>query len=226
MELRAEHIRHTFLQGAQSREVLKEINLTLEGGYLYALRGRSGSGKTTLLSILSGILSPAAGTVYMGDTVLYSMNDSMLSRFRGEHFGIIPQGQSAISTLTILENVMLPASVSGSPAGGLQRARELLDRMQIRDLEDVMPAELSGGGQRRMAVVRALMRSPDVVFANEPTSDLDAGNTAAVLQILKDEAKNGKAVFVVTHESCISEYADVILDLEDGSLHSRAPGCS
>jgi putative ABC transport system ATP-binding protein len=218
MELRAEHICHTFLQGGQRLEVLKEVNLTIQGGYLYALQGRSGSGKTTLMSILCGILAPSGGTVSMGDTVLYSMKDSALSRFRGAHFGIIPQGQSAVSTLTVLENVMLPASISGSCGGAAQRARELLDRMQISDLADVMPGEMSGGEQRRMAVARALMRDPDIIFADEPTSDLDAGNTEAVLQILKEEAKSGKAVFVVSHEARISEYADVMYDIKEGRL--------
>lgn len=221
--LKAENISHTYMQGTRPDEVLKNIDLEFERGRMYALQGKSGSGKTTLLNILCGILPPSGGRAIMCGQDLYALNDSALSVFRGEHAGIIPQGQSAVSTLTVLENVMLPAAISGRGADVEERARQLLDMLQILDLAGVMPAELSGGEVRRMAVARALIRDPDIIFADEPTSDLDAENTAAVFRVLKDAAGSGKAVFVVSHENSISEYADVIYHMEEGRLSGVNP---
>ena len=219
--IKAEHISMRYFRKTGTANyfyAVQPTDLSIQPGELAVLMGRSGSGKTTLLNMLSGLLKPTEGTVRMDDLDLYSLDDRALSHLRGTKIAVVPQGRSAIDTLTVLENVMLPASISGSCGGAAQRARELLDRMQIANLADVMPGELSGGEQRRMAVARALMRDPDIIFADEPTSDLDAGNTAAVLQILKEEAKSGKAVFVVSHEARISEYADVMYDIKEGRL--------
>ncbi len=218
MVLRGEKIRKSFSRGGREFPALQETDFSISEGCLGILQGRSGSGKTTLLNILSGILQPTSGKVYFDETDLYAMSDKELSGFRGEHFGIIPQGQSAVSTLTVLENVILPGTIFGPADGIEQKAKNLLEKMQIADLADSLPRELSGGELRRMAIARAMIRDPQVIFADEPTSDLDNANTDIVFRTLKEIARQGKAVLVVSHEKCVSDYADVMYRMSGGAL--------
>lgn len=218
MELRGEKISRSFLRSGRAFAAVQETDFSLSGGNMCILQGRSGSGKTTLLNMLCGILPPSSGNVYFNDTKLYEMNDKELSRFRGAHYGIIPQGQSAVPTLTVLENVILPASIYSKDQGIETRAMELLKKMQIADLSSVLPRELSGGELRRMAIARAMIRDPEVIFADEPTSDLDDANTDVVFGILKEIAAEGKAVLVVSHEKCASDYADQMYRMNSGVM--------
>ncbi len=218
MLLRGEKIEKSFSRSGREFKAVEQTDFSLSGGSLCVLQGRSGSGKTTLMNMLSSILEPSSGKVFFNDTDLYQMNDKELSRFRGEHFGIIPQGQSAISTLTVLENVVLPGTIYEKDPGIEEKARELLEKMQIADLENVLPGELSGGEMRRMAIARAMIRDPEVIFADAPTSDLDDKNTETVLGILKKIAESGKAVLVVSHEKCASSFADVMYRMNSGVL--------
>ncbi len=220
MLLRGEQISKKFSRSGREFQAVAQTDFYLEGGSLCVVQGRSGSGKTTLLNILSGILEPSSGKVLLDDTDLYAMGDKALSRFRGEHCGIIPQGQSAISTLTVLENVILPGTIYSKDPEIEKRAKDLLEKMQIKDLEAVLPKELSGGELRRMAIARALIQDPEVIFADEPTSDLDDANTRTVFEILKEIAQSGKAVFVISHEKCAPDYADVMYRMNDGHLES------
>ncbi len=218
MVLRGEKISKSFSRSGREFPALQETDFSISEGCLCILQGRSGSGKTTLLNILSGILAPTAGKVSLDGTDLYAMNDKDLSRFRGDHFGIIPQGQSAVSTLTVLENVMLPGTIFGSDEGVEKKAKDLLEKMQIADLAGVLPRELSGGELRRMAIARAMIRDPQVIFADEPTSDLDDANTDIVFRTLKEISDQGKAVLVVSHEKCAPDYADVMYRMTGGVL--------
>lgn len=219
MLLRADSISKVYERRGREFPALNQTDFSLEEGCLCVVQGRSGSGKTTLLNILSGILAPTSGSVFLDQADMYAMNDSELSRLRGENFGIIPQGESAVSALTVLENVLLPASVFTKEDAFIERAQDLLDRMRIGKLSSVLPRELSGGEMRRMAIARALIRDPKVVFADEPTSDLDDANTRDVFGILKETARSGKAVLVVSHEKCVPEYADIVYRMEGGSLN-------
>ena len=151
---------------------------------------------------------------------LYSLDDRALSRFRNDHYGIVPQGQSAVATLTVLENILLPGTIYGRDDRIPDRAGELMERMGITHLKDAFPRELSGGEMRRMAIARALIRDPQVLFADEPTSDLDDDNRDTVFTILRNIADEGKAVFVVTHERSASEYSDDLY-LMDAGDHLR-----
>ncbi len=218
MVLRGEKISRRFSRGGKDFFAVRETEISLEGGRLVTLEGRSGSGKTTLLNLLSGILAPSSGRVLIDETSLYEMEDGKLSRFRNEHFGIIPQGQSAVSTLTVLENVMLPGTIYGLDEDLKTKAMRLLERMEIADLANSMPKVLSGGEMRRMAIARALINDPGVIFADEPTSDLDDRNTETVFRILKEIAGSGKAVFTVTHEKCAGQFADERYRMDSGAL--------
>ena len=205
---------------------VKPLDLELRGGETTVLMGRSGSGKTTLLNILCGLLSPTEGEVWLDDTRLYSLDDKALSRLRSERIGVVPQGRSAIDTLTVLENILLPAKLYGRLLP-IEEAQQWMERLGIAHLRDARPAELSGGELRRMAIVRALAQKPDYLFADEPTGDLDDENTHLVLSALRNYAHDQeKAVFIVTHENDAMQYADRSFRMDGGQLSDgRGPTC-
>ena len=225
MILKAENISKRYFRktgGANYFLAVKPLNLALSGGETAVLMGRSGSGKTTLLNMLSGLLLPTEGKVRLGETDLYSLNDKDLSRLRSERIGVVPQGRSAIDTLTVLENILLPAKLYGRTLP-VENVRQWMEQLGIAHLRDARPAELSGGELRRMAIVRALAQSPDFLFADEPTGDLDDENTRLVLSALRDYAhEQKKAVFIVTHESDAMKYSDRIFRMDGGQLTDAA----
>lgn len=221
MILRAENIsKRYFRRTGQANyfEAVKPLSLALEPGTLTLLMGRSGGGKTTLLHMLSGLLTPTEGKVWLGDTDLYALPDARLSRLRGEQIGVVPQGRSAVDTLTVLENVLLPGQLCGRPAKQ-ETALYWLEALEIGNLADARPAALSGGELRRMAIARVLTQDSQVILADEPTGDLDDASTRLVLSILQKAAhEQGKTVFVVTHENDAREYADRVYRMDGGSL--------
>lgn len=221
MNLRAENIsKRYFRRTGQANyfEAVKPLSLALEPGTLTLLMGRSGGGKTTLLHMLSGLLTPTEGKVWLGDTDLYALPDARLSRLRGEQIGVVPQGRSAVDTLTVLENVLLPGQLCGRPAKQ-ETALYWLEALEIGNLADARPAALSGGELRRMAIARVLTQDSQVILADEPTGDLDDASTRLVLSILQKAAhEQGKTVFVVTHENDAREYADRVYRMDGGSL--------
>ena len=221
MAVKAESIAKRYFRktgGANYFYAVKPLTLEIEAGEVAVLTGRSGSGKTTLLNMLSGLLAPTEGRVWIDSTDMYSLDDRALSRLRGERIGVVPQGRSAIDTLTVLENILLPAKLYGRPLP-VEAASRWMERLDIANLRDARPAELSGGELRRMAIVRALAQSPDFLFADEPTGDLDDENTRLVLSAFRDYAhEQKKAVFVVTHENDALQYADHIYKMDGGQI--------
>ena len=197
---------------------VKGASLALNPGEVTVLMGRSGSGKTTLLHMLSGLLTPTEGRVLLDDTDLYALDDAALSRLRNGRIAVVPQGRSAVDSLTVLENALLP----GMMYGGEDRSEEALrwlEALGIADLKDAMPAELSGGELRRMAIARALTQGGEVLLADEPTGDLDDENTARALSVLRDAAKvENRAVLLVSHDSEAARYADRIYRMDGGML--------
>ena len=225
MKLTANKISKWFLrarEGSNKFYALNENDFELNQGELTVLYGQSGSGKSTLLNILSGLLTPSSGKVIVGEIDIHTLDDIGISKFRNEHFGIILQGQSAINTLRVLENVLLPYSlypkIDKSPAEMEERAKELLKKTGIEELENVMPTELSGGELRRMAISRALINNPEFILADEPTSDLDDENTEIVLEMFKTLANEGKSVLVITHDKEVFKFADKIFEMKSGNI--------
>lgn len=219
--LRAEGISKNYYRkrdGSNVFTAVQPIDFELPEGQVTEITGRSGSGKSTLLNLLAGLLAPSTGKVWLDDADLYALPDGALSRLRNRRIGVIPQGQSGLHSLTVLENVLLPARLYGRGPVPEARARQLLERMGIADLADVRPGDLSGGEMRRMAIARALILEPSVVLADEPTGDLDDGNTAAVLELLRDTARQGAAVLLVTHEAGAARYADAVYRMDGGRL--------
>ena len=221
MLMKAENISKRYFRktgGANYFLAVKPLNLELSAGETVVLMGRSGSGKTTLLNMLCGLLPPTEGEVWFNDTSLYRLDDQALSCLRSERIAAVPQGRSAIDTLTVLENILLPAKLYGRSLP-VSDARQWMERLDIAHLGDARPAELSGGELRRVAIVRALTQSPDFLFADEPTGDLDDENTRLVLSTLRDYAhERNRAVFIVTHESDAMAYADRSFRMDGGQL--------
>ena len=227
MELRCEGISKTFLRGSGESNVfyaVRPTDLTLGEGEVTEIIGRSGSGKTTLINMLSGLLTPSEGKVFMGGEDIYSMSDKDISLFRNRHIGMIPQGQTAIGSLTVLENILLPVRMYQDRDDLIRactgRALELMERLGIKGLEEVFPKELSGGEIRRMAIIRALINDPEIIIADEPTGDLDDKTTDLVLTLLKECAGKGSSVLIVTHEKDALSFADNIFRMDAGEIRS------
>jgi len=226
MVLHAENISKRYMRKtgqANWFEAVAPLSLALGAGEVTVLVGRSGSGKSTLLHMLAGLLTPTQGKVFLDDTDLYALPDARLSRLRGERIGVVPQARSLVDALTVWENVLLP----GQLRGGQDRAsgaEKWLEAFGIAHLRDARPAELSGGELRRVAIARALAQEPDVLLADEPTGDLDDGNTRLVLEALRTAAREeGRAVLLVTHEADALAYADRAWRMDAGRLEEISP---
>lgn len=226
--LEAKNVSKNYLRAQKGTNVFTAVqttDLALTPGQITVLSGRSGSGKTTLLNMLSGILTPTTGSVLLDGKDIYALDDKELSILRNRHFGVMPQGQTAIPSLTILENVMLPYTLYEGKGTDLPAreqvesyAGQLLEQTGIAHLRDAMPDELSGGELRRMAVARALVLRPEVLFADEPTGDLDTENTEIVLGLLQQVAAGGKAVLLVTHDRDAVRIGDRVFQMTEGIL--------
>ena len=197
---------------------LDPLDFELECGKMIEITGRSGSGKSTLLNMLAGMLTPTSGKVLLDDTDLYALDEKSLSRLRNEKIGLIPQGHTALLSLTVLENVILPAILYHKDAQPEERAKELLEKVGIGNLANAKPNELSGGELRRMAISRAMLLHPGILLADEPTAGLDNENTLAVLSLLRIAADDGAAVLLVTHENEAAQYADQVYTMDGGKL--------
>ncbi len=222
MKLNAENISRQFFRTTKQSNVIwavRETTLALEAGQLVAVMGRSGSGKSTLLNMMAGLLAPTGGKVWLDGTDLYALDDRERSRLRNQSFGIIPQGHTGLSSLTVLENIKLPFLLYGEEAPG-DRILALMEEVGIASLQGAYPNELSGGELRRLAIARALIRDPGIILADEPTGDLDDENTKTVLTLLRRAADRGAAVLLVTHEEEALPYADQVYRMNDGVLQA------
>ena len=208
-------------KGTRLFTAVHPVDLALEEGQVTVVTGHSGSGKSTLLTMLAGMLTPTAGTVSLGGQDLYAMGDEERSRLRNERIGLIPQGHTALRSLTVLENVLLPSVLYAGGEHSTKRAEELLASVGLSDLADARPNELSGGELRRVAVARALLMNPSIVLADEPTAGLDAENATTVLRLLREAVDGGAAVLIVTHEPEARRYADRTFAMDGGHLSSE-----
>lgn len=209
-----------FQSGGQQFQVLKGINLEIQPGELQLLMGPSGSGKTTLLSILAGMLTPTAGTVYLLGQDITSMSSAELARFRLENIGFIFQGFNLFPALTAAENVQVALEIKGI-RGRRARAssQALLEAVGLADKANLLPRDLSGGQKQRVAIARALAGHPKLIMADEPTAALDSQNGHAVIELLRQLAKEeGCTVLMVSHDARIADVADRVIRVEDGML--------
>ena len=221
MELIAKGVSRRYFRQGKGKNFFYAVqgaDLTLTAGTLTEITGRSGSGKSTLLNMLAGLLEPTEGHVLLDDADLYALEDRERSKLRNTAIGVIPQGQTGLHSLTMLENVKLPSMMYEKEPCSDAWAEGLLARVGIAHLRDVYPNELSGGEMRRLAIARALVMKPGILLADEPTGDLDDENTREVLSLLRRCADDGAAVLLVTHETEAAAYADTIYKMSDGIL--------
>ncbi|MBQ8967542.1 ATP-binding cassette domain-containing protein [Ruminococcus sp.] len=219
MRISAEDIGYSYRKKGRSIRVLETVSFAPKAGELTVITGRSGSGKTTLLNVLAGLLIPEDGRVMYDGRDICRADDGELSAFRNVNIGYIPQGHSALANLTLLQNILLPAALAGEDR--TDTALELLQAVGLEKLKNAYPDELSGGELRRLAAARALINSPTVIFADEPTNDLDDENAAVILSLLKARAKEGAAVIIVTHDNMVSGYAYKVYTMDGGRLSEK-----
>ncbi|MDR3310917.1 MAG: ATP-binding cassette domain-containing protein [Oscillospiraceae bacterium] len=217
--LNVQNLTKRYKRGDSSFAALDDVSLTLGGGEFAVISGHSGSGKSTLLNIIAGLLPADSGVVELDGKVITGLADNEISRIRNGQIGFIPQGHSVLANLTVLENICLPRWLYGNADGGGDYALSLLDGMGAANLAHQYPAQLSGGELRRVSVARALLGKPKLIIADEPTSDLDAGNAAAVMGLFAAAAKGGAAVLVVAHSEAGLDGVDCRrLQMSGGSL--------
>lgn len=211
-----------YQSGGERFQALKEVDLDVKFGDIQLLMGPSGSGKTTLLSILAGILTPTAGSVRLLGQEITQLSSSKLAQFRLENIGFIFQGFNLFPALTALENVEVALKLKGvRRAIARKQASDLLEQVGLADKAKQHPQDLSGGQKQRVAIARALAGNPQLIMADEPTAALDSRNGHAVIDLLRDLAKEkGRTVLIVTHDPRIIDVADKVTYLEDGILRT------
>jgi len=217
IQLTARDLHRSFRIGKTPISVLRGISLEIAGGEAIFLCGASGAGKTTLLYTLAGLETPESGTVEFEGCSLYQIGGDRLARLRNSRMGFVFQSYFLLPELTAIENVLVPSMIAGKDATG--RAAELLERVGLADRMQHLPAELSGGEQQRVAIARSLINDPAILFADEPTGNLDSKNGDAILEILLGVARaDRRTLVVVTHDEHLARRGDRLLRIEDGLL--------
>jgi predicted ABC-type transport system involved in lysophospholipase L1 biosynthesis ATPase subunit len=216
-QLIARDIRRSFRIGSRRIEVLRGISMEVAQGEAIFLCGASGAGKTTLLYTLAGLERPESGTVEFEGRRLYSGSESSQATLRNQQMGFVFQGYFLLSELTALENVLLPAMIGRRPKRLI--AEKSLESVGLGDRLHHLPAELSGGEQQRVAIARALTNDPDIIFADEPTGNLDSKTGDTIIDLLLELARGRKkTLLVVTHDNRLAERGDRTLHIVDGLL--------
>jgi len=212
-------------EGEAAVDALVDVSTGFERGRFTAIMGPSGSGKSTLMHILAGLDAPTSGTVTLDGQEITGLDDAALTRLRRDELGFVFQFFNLLPVLTAEENLVLPLSIAGREpdAEWLER---LIRTVGLRDRRTHRPAELSGGQQQRVAVARALVSKPAVVFADEPTGNLDSKSSAEVLRLLRQAVDEfGQTVIMVSHDPVAAAHADRLITLRDGRIvHDAAPG--
>jgi putative ABC transport system ATP-binding protein len=209
-------------EGDAAVDALRGVSLEIEPGSFTAIMGPSGSGKSTLMHLLAGLDRPSAGTVSIAGTEIGKLDDTDLTRLRRDKIGFVFQAFNLVPVLTAEENVRLPLTLAGRDDGG--RVDRLLEAVALADRRTHRPAELSGGQQQRVAVARALASEPAVIFADEPTGNLDSTTSAEILALLRRAVDEfGQAVVMVTHEPSAAAIADRVIFLDDGHIVADEP---
>ena len=212
--LRAENISKIYCQNAVSLQALCSVSVTIQKGEFVAVLGRSGSGKSTLLNILAGLDRPSEGKVYIDGTDIFNLSEEKRTLLRREKIGFVFQAYELLHSLTVTENIRLPELKADT-----DYVRELLDTLKIRQYEKCYPDQLSGGEQQRAAIARALINHPPILFADEPTGNLDSKTERIVIDLLKNlAAKYGTSILMVTHNEDLVKDADRVIRLEDGEI--------
>ncbi|WP_091019146.1 ABC transporter ATP-binding protein [Paenibacillus amylolyticus] len=217
--IRAQNLCKTYNSGSEQYHAIRNVDLDIYEGEFTVIMGNSGSGKSTLLYLLSGLDQITAGEVYFRDQRIDAYSEREMSNFRTRRIGYIYQSINLVPDLSIKENIALPGYIAGNKTKDIQsRADELMSAMDINAQRDRLPSQTSGGQQQRAAIARALINSPDIIFADEPTGSLNMEHGTAVLDILTNLNRKGQSVVMVTHDIKAACRADRLIYILDGKI--------
>ena len=218
--LQAQEVSKTYTIGERQITVLDNVSFGVNNGEFLVVNGSSGSGKSTLLSLMSGLDNPTAGRIWVDETDITDLSEDDLAPLRNEFIGFVFQSFHLVPSLTALENIMFPAELKRD-GQALQKAEALLQRVGLQERADNFPHQLSGGEKQRVAICRALINDPKLVFADEPTGNLDSRNGEAILQLLLELRQERQTTLVlVTHSVEIAQRAERVITLQDGRINA------
>ena len=218
--IRIKDVTKFYRMGAETIAAVNGLSLSIKQGEVCCLFGKSGSGKSTLLKLIAGLEKPTSGQIIFNKKHIERMNEDQLAEFRQKYVGFVFQSYNLLPTLTAMENVMLPLIFRGVPVQERnERAMEMLKAVGLEGRANHKPSEMSGGQQQRVSIARAFINSPQVVFADEPTGNLDTKTTYEMMDLITGLAKkNHQTLVIVTHDMELSEYADRIVVMMDGKI--------
>ena len=221
--IRTKNLSKYYAVGDETIKALDDVNLEIERGQIVAILGTSGSGKSTLLNMLAGLERPTKGEVQIGKFRIDELSEAQLTKFRQRYTGFIFQAYNLLPTLTALENVAFPLCFRGVDKQVREKkAFEMLKLVGIEKRYKHKPAEMSGGQQQRVGIARALVTDPSIIFADEPTGNLDSHTTQEVMELIRNIVDTRhNTVIMVTHDKSVAEYADIIVNISDGKVVSE-----
>tara|TARA_B100001057_G_scaffold98786_1_gene95486 strand:+ start:352 stop:1029 length:678 start_codon:yes stop_codon:yes gene_type:complete len=221
MIIKTENLVKEYDVGSQKVRALDGINLSVEKGEFISIMGPSGSGKTTLMNIIGCLDTPTKGTYHLNSKSVSDLTEDELANIRNEEIGFVFQSFHLLARNSALDNVMLPLKYAGTSKNeAIRRSKEALVRVGLSDRSKHTPAELSGGQQQRVAIARALVNNPSILFADEPTGNLDSKTGTDVMNIFKELNSNGQTIILITHEDSIAKQSNRIITIMDGLIRS------
>ena len=221
MIIRTKNLIKEYEAGSQIVKALNGIDLSVEKGEFISIMGPSGSGKTTLMNIIGCLDSPTNGTYHLNDRSVSELDDDELAKIRNKEIGFVFQSFHLLARSTALENVMLPLKYAGcSENEAIERSKKVLEEVGLQDRVKHSPSELSGGQQQRVAIARALVNKPSILFADEPTGNLDSKTGNEVMNLFKDLNNQGQTIIIITHEDNIASQSNRIITIMDGLIES------
>lgn len=220
--IQVKQLRKVYRLGAEKVVALNRVDLSIERGSICCILGTSGSGKSTLLNMMAGLEKPSSGSIIIKDTAVEKLSERQLALFRQKHIGFVFQSYNLLSTLTAIENVAMPLIFRGIPGSKRnQLAKKYLDMVGLKGRQKHKPMQMSGGQQQRVGIARAFVGSPEIIFADEPTGNLDTNTSIEVMNIIWNMARtNNQTIVIVTHDEEVSLYADQVIHIRDGDIQS------
>ena len=225
MIINVKDIKKSYTVGTQEVNALRGINLSVEKGEFISIMGPSGSGKTTLMNIIGCLDTPSSGEYELNGSLVSKLEDDELARIRNKEIGFVFQSFNLLAKNSVLENVMLPLKYAGfEKSEAVKKSNEVIDKVGLSDRLAHTPAELSGGQQQRVAIARALVNKPSIIFADEPTGNLDSKTGKEVMTIFKELNASGQTIILITHEESIANQSNRIITIMDGLIKSDNRG--